>query len=393
MKTTTARIASVAATIASAGSCAAALAWLFSFEGSVGAWTWGLKAPFVALAVLAALPAIPAAIAFLAKGAPRAAVASIAIASLSICAHGAIIAYVSIAASEPIGDVGELVLLDPGAPPKPSSPLGPRIALSSDPHVDREASAHEERRRALRTVAAGGYDAFFCLGDHVELGMQASGWRSAIAEFSRELGGVPFRPLMGNHDAVIGGQGHWIEAFFPHELPESGSPFYWSVEWPQLKLIALNVAWDESSLDARQLSWLERKLAEFGDAVPVVVLAHAFVLSSGYVDGDSGMPWYDQARLADILCPILERHRVDLVVSGHNHYMEYLERNGVAYAVVGALGGVPDPDPEYVSPHSKWFRRGMYGFLELAILDGSLALTFRAANGDALFEKRIGEQE
>jgi hypothetical protein len=125
----------------------------------------------------------------------------------------------------------------------------------------------------------------------------------------------------------------------------------------------------------------------------VVVLAHAFVLSSGYVDGDSGMPWYDQARLADILCPILERHRVDLVVSGHNHYMEYLERNGVAYAVVGALGGVPDPDPEYVSPHSKWFRRGMYGFLELAILDGSLALTFRAANGDALFEKRIGEQE
>jgi len=45
-----------------------------------------------------------------------------------------------------------------------------------------------------------------------------------------------------------------------------------------------------------------------------------------------------------LISPLFEKYNVDLVISGHNHHMELLEKDGVTYVLEGvAGGGVPGP--------------------------------------------------
>ena len=96
------------------------------------------------------------------------------------------------------------------------------------------------------------------------------------------------------------------------------------------------------------------------------------------------MPWYDHRDNLAAVAPILERHKVDLVVQGHNHYMELLKKDGVSYATIGAMGGFPDPVPSHVSPWSLWFQRGIFGWLDLEASAKGLSLSFRDQDGKAL---------
>ncbi|HEY9053923.1 MAG TPA: hypothetical protein VIO60_03815, partial [Rectinemataceae bacterium] len=114
-----------------------------------------------------------------------------------------------------------------------------------------------------------------------------------------------------------------------------------------------------------------------------------FFYASGYDDPELDKPWYDHYQNIPAVVPLLEKYGVDLVVSGHNHYQELLEMNGVTYAVIGAMGGKPDPSPAYVSPASKWIAVGEHGRLDLDFYADELVLTFRDSTGNPLHEKRI----
>lgn len=90
--------------------------------------------------------------------------------------------------------------------------------------------------------------------------------------------------------------------------------------------------------------------------------------------------------IADI-APILTGDGVDLVISGHNHYMEYLEAEGIPFAVIGVMGGHPDPEPTWHSQASRWFKQGTFGFLELNLEVALPELIFRDQKGSELFRK------
>lgn len=265
-----------------------------------------------------------------------------------------------------------------------------RLSFSSDPHWGVETADPQARKDILASVAEHKPDVFFMLGDTVETGSNSSEWNQALMDISAIAPKVPLRPLMGNHDALFGGQYLYKKAFFPAEFsPDSGSPYYFSLKGEAATVLALNLPWGTEELKGAQMRWIEKTLSEADPSKPVIVLSHSFFYASGYDDPELDKPWYDHYQNIPSLSPLFERHGVDLVVSGHNHYQELLEHNGVHYAVVGAMGGKPDPAPAYVSPASQWIAVGTFGRLDVDVFGDFLALTFRNAVGDPLREERI----
>ena len=266
-----------------------------------------------------------------------------------------------------------------------------RLSFSSDPHWGVDTSNASARTNILASVAEHKPDAFFMLGDTVESGSKAVQWNSALADLEAIIPKVPLRPLMGNHDALLGGQYLYRKAFFPASLKsDSGSPYYYSIDTKAAKIIVLDLLWGTENFGSRQKAWLERVLKAADRTKPIIVLSHSFFYASGYDDPDLDKPWYDHYQNIPALTPLFEQYGVNLVISGHNHYQEYLEHKGIRYAVIGTMGGKLDPSPQYISPASKWIAVATYGRLDVDILPSEVVLSFRNEMGALLHEERFG---
>jgi len=253
-----------------------------------------------------------------------------------------------------------------------------RLAFSSDPHVGNANSRPDITAKILDTVNEGGYDAFFLLGDIADMGVPGSDFKTAAGLLSQKLTQVPLVTLMGNHDALIGGEYLYRKIFNPD--------LYFRIDSGTVHILALNLLWGEDTFDKAQKDWLIATLASIPPPDTTIVISHSFIRASGYVDHDTGKDWYDQSALISNLAPILEKGGVDLVISGHNHFMEYLEKqgNGTAYAVVGAMGGKSEPERSYTSEWSSWYEGNQFGFLDLDLYEGHMKLTFRDETGKEL---------
>lgn len=259
-----------------------------------------------------------------------------------------------------------------------------RLAFSSDSHWGADTANAGARSDILKGIESARPNAFFMLGDTVETGNSATQWNFALSDLEALVPHVPLRPLLGNHDALFGGQYLYKKAFWPKGFSsDSGSPYYWSIDAGSATIVAVDLPWGTEMLNAHQKSWLEKTLAAADPRKPLIVLSHSYFYASGYDDPNFGSPWYDHYQNIPALVPLFEKYGVDLVISGHNHYQELLSHNGVAYAIVGSMGGVPDPAPSYRSPWSKWIHVGGYGWLDVDVLPARLVLTFRSKAGEA----------
>jgi len=380
---------------------AAALAALLLFRlmrapGTLGLLAWNPSYLSIVYAILAlgAVPFLLALVYEILRGIPsfRWSGAAGLVSAAASCLLGlvslAALLYLSLAPTAVRGPIPSPHILDPAKGIPVRSGGGEpylRLALSSDPHWGRAESDEAARIRILKTVDQGGYDAFFLLGDIAEMGFPEEGFREAAADLEKFLTRVPVRPLMGNHDALVNASGRWRKYFFPAgHSSDSGSPFYYRIDAGKAHILVLNLLWGEEDFDHDQRAWLIDQLKAIPRDHAVVVLSHCYYYASGYDDPESGSPWYDHPGTIREVVPILEEYGVDLAVSGHNHYQELLERNGVTYAVIGAMGGVPDPAPTYRSPASRWIRISTFGFLEAEFHPDRIDLTFRDASGTEL---------
>lgn len=151
------------------------------------------------------------------------------------------------------------------------------------------------------------------------------------------LDSFPVYPALGNHEYRTAAAGPTLEVF---DLPDNGGPDarerYYSFDWGPVHVVAL----DTERFDGAQAEWLERDLAAT-DLPWTIVIAHRSAFSSGHY-GSNGT-WIQR------FVPILERHGVQLVLTGHDHHYERTTpMRGVTYVVTGAGGGStrrPDPQP------------------------------------------------
>lgn len=235
-----------------------------------------------------------------------------------------------------------------------------KVAVSSDPHWNNETSSGAERLKILDRVETLKNDAFFCLGDLSEWGDTKGGYEEPVKAINQRLKETPVFSIMGNHDALIAASNIFQTIF----AGDKNAPLYYRMDYDNVHFIVLDMLWGAEELDKKQMDWLIETLESIPEEDKVVVMSHAFILSSGYIDSDYKMKWYDNEDAMEKLCPVFEKYKVDLVLSGHNHLMELLEKDGVTYVVIGAMGGKLD-SVEYKSPYSLWYNNTSFGFLDL----------------------------
>ena len=187
-------------------------------------------------------------------------------------------------------------------------------------------------------------------GDLVLVGINGAAWTSWLDAIWKDptgpggfgtLGGQPILFVAGNHEnraaryfasAAMPGSGPAAETFGSFDL--GAAHFVFLDDQP--------IATDASSPLAKDtLAFLERDLAradgERAQRPFVVVVMHRGIYSSGPHGTDSDLV---QARA--LVSPIFARHKVDLVVTGHDHLYE--RTKGVRPGPDAA--GPPIPDPQ-----------------------------------------------
>ena len=139
---------------------------------------------------------------------------------------------------------------------------------------------------------------------------------------------IPFTPLLETGVRFYASLGN-------HDRPDSVSypPFnmggerYYTFARSNVRFFILDSNW----LDDVQIAWLEQALRTSTDDWKICVFHHPL-----YSDGVRHGP---SLELRVILEPILVRHGVDVVFSGHDHIYERLHpQKGITYFVAGAGG-------------------------------------------------------
>lgn len=129
---------------------------------------------------------------------------------------------------------------------------------------------------------------------------------------------------------------------------------------------------------AAQLAWLDAALGHSRAAWKIVIGHHPLYTALGG-------PGHDKPDLIGPIEPILQRHRVPVYINGHDHSMQYVEMNGIAYVTTGAGSATYEPGPA-----QRWgFTSGAHGFLRAALRPATLDLAFISDDGKTLFSRHV----
>ncbi len=267
------------------------------------------------------------------------------------------------------------------------------FAVGSDAHFGAGTNSPEKTIAMLNYIGnpANKYDLFVSLGDNVEYGFSDSQWAEAVKAFSAIANKIPMRFVPGNHDTMFGGLSRYLAYGAPAvDQTQSSSRLWQRIDVGNIHFLLLDVEWSAETITNEEYDWLEAQIKSIPAGDWKIVMSHGFYYSSGYTL--LGWHWYDNPETISKLTPLFEKYGVDMVFSGHNHYMELLQHSGVTYVIDGAFGGKPDPPPIYISPASLWRLQGQTGFVDVAIQGNDATLNFRDYNSNILKSFTIEKQ-
>ncbi|MDX2269548.1 MAG: metallophosphoesterase family protein [Bryobacter sp.] len=149
-------------------------------------------------------------------------------------------------------------------------------------------------------------------------------WHRAMSFMSRS---IPSVPAPGNHEyGNVGGKRgltkHWAPQF---TLPRNGAPGYeeasYYVDFQGLRMIAL----DSNRVTPEQTAWLENTLKNNPNRWTILTFHHPVL---------SAAKGRDNAKLREAWKPLIDRYKVDMVLTGHDHtYARSNLENNTAYVV------------------------------------------------------------
>jgi hypothetical protein len=270
------------------------------------------------------------------------------------------------------------------------------FAVGGDPHLTAGSGAGDPTilPAVLKYVTdpAQKFQIFFLMGDFVNMGSSYADWQFALNLAAPFTCSLPLRPLMGNHDTFLNGAPQYLAYLYPQGIQtNSGSRLYYRIDTGRIHILMLKVLWGADSFNAEQQAWLVKQLESIPPEDWKIVMMHSAVYASGSVLG--GKPYYDPAGMLQKIAPLFEKNKVDLVITGHAHHLEFLQKNGVNYAIAGGLGAPLDTVATNMSVASVWYLPQQYGFIDATIQPASIELHFRDPNGKELKSFTIGKNQ
>jgi predicted phosphodiesterase len=213
------------------------------------------------------------------------------------------------------------------ASPQPSAPL--RFFFVADVH-----SRHAQLERFLEDVERERPALVLEGGDFVHDGTAAE-FRRAAAYRAQVT--TPWHGVLGNHDVVLRG---------PFVAPPPVIPEVQSFSHGAVRFILLDN--HDGDISESQFQWMEAELeAHAGQSIVVVMHVPALVSRKpaavrlrSLVPFRLASPVMQDSVQVRRFTALMERHGVALVLAGHTHYPDHVERGGVEYITAGAAGGL-----------------------------------------------------
>lgn len=187
---------------------------------------------------------------------------------------------------------------------------------------------------------------------------------------------IPVMPSLGNHDLRADPA---AEPYF-RRFPELGNARYYSFDEGGVHFVALNSN-ESVAPDSTQYRWLDQDLTDAADAKFTVMYFHHPMYSS-YPKRQGAMQGY--------LAPLIAKHGVELVLTGHEHNysrMKPINAGGSVEVIAGGGGHTLHPFLDRQQPFQA-YRDVDYGHVEVEVTgdaligryvvrDGSVRDTFR----------------
>mgnify|MGYP003662792985 FL=1 len=213
-------------------------------------------------------------------------------------------------------------------------------------------------------------------------------WRYKFEHaYKGSLSAVPFFATLGNHDYY----GNEL-AQINYDLKDLGSRRWQMPARDYIRVFGqgpdqalLRVAfidsgfWLRSPVDASQT--LDRLLEAAEPARWTVVVTHTPLLSGNTLD--------IQAEAQGLWQPILQSHGVDIVLSGHDHNMQYLQQAGWPDQAIIGVGGKSGQPLDFEDAPGLEFYSDFLGFGRLGVSADRLSLQFYDSEGNLLTERLI----
>ncbi len=196
---------------------------------------------------------------------------------------------------------------------------------------------------------------------------------------------IPLLPSPGNHDAAVGydlERQHYAQtwASFPIDEFNSYRPAHRQIRW--LSGVAQNYPFNYAvtvgsalivSLDATapggiakvQMDWLEQVLALAKNSKPKIIFGHIPLLPFAFHRAHEHLA--TNPRFGILMEELLDRHQVDLLISGHHHvYYQGLRRGATRFISTPLLGSGART---LLTKERTEVHRSPEGYIEMAIDD------------------------
>lgn len=211
------------------------------------------------------------------------------------------------------------------------------------------------------------------LGDNVyPTGVQSVSdpqWETKVEAPYRELE-FPFFPVFGNHD-YLGNIQAQIDYSENHPKWKFSDRFY-QVEKDDTALFFI----DTENFDEEQIKWLGEKIS-LSQAEWNIVCGHRPIFSHG----DHG----DNLILKEKLLPLL-KGRVDLYLSGHDHDLEYIDKDFRPHFVIS--GAAADSRPVHPG-ESTLYASSELGFTHVLVGKDEITVQFVSKEEKKVFKNKI----
>jgi predicted phosphodiesterase len=201
----------------------------------------------------------------------------------------------------------------------PNLPQSVKFAVIGDNGTG-NAGQYDIGRQMAEARSVFRFDLVLMLGDNLYGGQNPADYvRKFELPYKALLdAGVLFQATLGNHDAPE------ARSYRPFNM--NGERFY-TFTRQNVRFVVL----DTNALDAKQLAWADAALADAREPWKICYFHHPLYSNAGR-HGSA-------IDIRVLLEPLLVRHGVDVVFSGHDHIYERIKpQKGITYFLVGSSG-------------------------------------------------------